>query len=130
MGGKSWTEEEIQYLKNNYQVKTTQEMATYLGKKYNSIYFYVSQNIKEKGTRKKRPSDSYFKKYETKIGDIFGKLTVKELYEEEGKWGRRAFASCQCVCGKIITRSTHDLHNRESHSCGCRKGRNHEKSNF
>lgn len=64
--------------------------------------------------------------YNIKIGDVFNKLTVKELvrYDENGT--TRKGCICECECGNFIGPSRiHMLVNGELQSCGCYSNRIH-----
>jgi len=50
------------------------------------------------------------------IGQRFGRLVVKGI-----TWDFRAWAECQCDCGKIHQVRVHRLRSGETKSCGCLK---------
>lgn len=61
-------------------------------------------------------------KYYGKIGDIFGRLEIKELFwKMEGNYNK-TYAKCLCLCGKeYSTRLTTIVQNGDKASCGCYK---------
>lgn len=55
------------------------------------------------------------------LGKKYGFLLVKELSTERGL--RKAYHfKCECICGKIIEVSRHNLKNGHTRSCGCMMG--------
>ena len=59
------------------------------------------------------------------IGQRFGKLRVISAIRRTG--GGRAFVSCQCDCGSIVTVRCDNLLSGHSRSCGCSKNGGQKK---
>lgn len=58
-------------------------------------------------------------KFEDLTGQKFGRWTVLELYDKDGK---STFWKCQCGCGKVSIVRAANLKRNRTHSCGCLRG--------
>lgn len=69
---------------------------------------------------------------EMKIGDIKGRLTILNIYYEQGNNQRIKMCLCKCECGNYTKVNYYNLRKGATKSCGClecesRYGRNHSK---
>lgn len=56
------------------------------------------------------------------VGMQFGYLTVESTEVRVEKSGKhRTYATCRCVCGKVVTREVSSLQRAERPNCGCMK---------
>ena len=53
------------------------------------------------------------------IGDIFGRLTIKEIFWKTTKGRRRRFAVAECECGKTKECNLYHITSGRTVSCGC-----------
>lgn len=105
---KPWTDEDIQFLRDNIATMTHQEIADKLGRTKSAI---VGKCEVHKIRKNKKPP---------KIGDVFNKLTVigKPFYQRGGAWVR-----CRCECGRETDISANVLRAGQQ-GCGeCRKAK-------
>jgi len=104
---KRWTEEEIQYLINNYKIKPYFEMATELKRTENG----VTNKCVRMGLIVANP---------VKIGDIFGFLTVVGESSIKTPRGARQ-VMCECRCGTVKSIIAGNLQSKSTTSCGCQR---------
>lgn len=58
----------------------------------------------------------------TKVGDVYGRLTIQSLHKKELCRENRLFAICLCTCGKSKDILVSYLRYGKITSCGCRMG--------
>lgn len=100
-----WSEDEISYIKENFGKIKTEDIAVKLSRtKYSvrNMYFKL-------GLQKQLP----------KVGDVFNRLTIKEMYSENVGNQQKTKALCECICGKETKVRVTDLVNNHVLSCGC-----------
>lgn len=106
--GKFWTEEEKEYLKNNYGIVSTEIIADKLNRTIKAIHREAHRlNLK-------------FPK--PKIGDKFGRWTIiEEPFSQLFKGHYRFVAKVKCSCEKSLIKiiTLHKLKTGKSKSCGC-----------
>lgn len=116
MAGKVWTSEEIDFIKVNYVSMSPKEIAEKLGRTRKAVW----SRMNLLGLSKPDP----------KIGDTFGKLTIKEIFVEFTGRQNKTMVICDCDCGTkdcktILSQITNDYKS----SCGCLSGC-HNKDEF
>lgn len=102
-----WTEEEIQYLKDNYADTDNEILSKQLNRSKDAIYI-KSNNL---GLKKKPTS---------LVGNKYGKLTVISKSKEK-LYGDRTGYVCLCDCGNKIITTSDSLKSGNTKSCGCYK---------
>lgn len=116
MAGKFWTQEEDNFLKNNYINLTPKEMAEKLNRTRKAIW--------------SRMATLGLEKPEPKVGDKYGKLTIKEIYNEFNGKQNKTMVKCDCDCGtKLCIGILSQIVNEYKSSCGCLSGC-HNKRDF
>lgn len=119
MGGRMWTETELDFIYKNYQNMTNAEMADHLGREESGVQLKVNRlGLKGENGRKPRRRDTYAGDL-PKVGDRFGMLTVREIVERPGYTS--AMCACDCQPGVTFERPVSDLKSRNNHSCSCQK---------
>lgn len=104
---KFWTDEEVKYLKENYETEYDEDIS----KKLNKTISSINHKAHYLGLKKK-----VFKIKKMIAGKKFGRLTaIKPLGKVKGynHW------ECICDCGKIVSRRTDCLNQERTKSCGC-----------
>lgn len=101
-----WSEDELQYLKDNYKKNTSKELAKELGRTITSVEH-----------KKSRLGLRVLKKYNPiEQGNIFGEWTV--LYRSFVDKRGNAYYKCKCSCGNTKEVRGTELKSRTSTSCG------------
>ena len=102
-----WTEEEIQYLKDNYADTDTEVLAKQLKRSKGAV------GVKSTylGLKKRQVNI---------IGNKYGKLTVISESKEK-LYGNRTGYVCLCDCGNKIITTSDSLKGGNTKSCGCYK---------
>ena len=59
------------------------------------------------------------KKYDTKVGDVLGKLTVLAIFKPKNSYKRYSAVQCECMTMKIVWLS--DIQSGNTVSCGCHR---------
>lgn len=110
MGGKLWTESEDNYLRENYPDMSCKEISEQMN---NRDCRSVMRRCSSLGL--KRPTHTI------KVGDIFGKLKVIELFSEKKYSANKNifYAKCKCECGNIVDIKTTELNCDKRKDCGC-----------
>ena len=102
-----WTEEEIQYLKDNYLNSDIESLVKQLKRSKGAIYKKVG-----KIGLHKHISDNY-------IGKKYGMLTVIGLTGKKAKFNKHIYL-CICDCGNKHEVTITNLVNGNTQSCGCK----------
>jgi hypothetical protein len=125
MGGRSWTDADDKFLRDNYETMTNKEMGDQLGRTADSVQLRVNRmGLKGVNDRKPRRMGTWAATKEIVAGDVFHFLTVDEVFAKETEEGRRTYCRCTCRCEqKDVEREASALRARENHSCGCEKTR-------
>lgn len=113
MAGKFWTEEENDFIKNNYLIMKPIEMAEKLNRTVKSVW-YRMQLFK-------------LSKPEPQVGDKFGKLTLVEKYVENNGRQNRTMGVFDCDCGKEYRGVLSQVSTGNILSCGCLGGSHNAK---
>lgn len=109
MAGKTWTQEEIDYLVSNYEAESCKEIAKKIGRTTRSVQhkFGELNLVRDIG----------------KIGDKFGKLTIYDIKLEKCGNQNKSYAYCNCDCGNkykgLLTSITQKNKTAYEPSCGC-----------
>lgn len=102
-----WTEEQIKYLIEKYPTTDWEDIAEVIKKDRTQI--------------KAKARSLKLKKKTPQVNEKYGKLTIKEIYQEKCKRQNRSYALCDCDCGNNNCRiRLSDLFRGEIQSCGCR----------
>lgn len=101
---KPFTDEEKKFIIENYTKFSNKELADRFNRTKEVIDAFGSYH-------------SLRKEDKIKVGEIFGKLEVKELLPEKRQ--RSKLWLCLCKCGNYSKVCTTDLRNGHSQSCGC-----------
>lgn len=115
--GKHWSQEEIQYLKENFSIKTDDEIALKLKRDSGSV-FYKRYNLKLL---------SGHKRLDISIGDKFGEWTVLNI--SKIKVAGKLSYDCICSCGKLRTIKGPKLKSGRNKDCKCNQIHTHEINN-
>lgn len=102
---KIWTDEDVQFLKDNYIQMSCQQIAAKLGRTTRSVQhrFNLLKLV--------RPIP--------KVGDTINRLTVKQIYVVEAATQNVSWAKCDCSCGKETNVKLTLLTKNKVQSCGC-----------
>lgn len=106
MGGRKWTEDEIEFLENNHKHLSHKKMSDILNRSYNSVQLQCSR--------------LNFNYEIAKVGDKFNRLIMIEIYESNES-GRGRKAKFECDCGSTIIRDLSKVVYGHTKSCGCLK---------
>ncbi len=106
MAGRKWIDTEIQFIKDNFGKLNLDTMANQLDRTERSVE-HICNNL---GLRKKH----------VEIGDVFGKLTVKNKWFEKRGNQQATKCLCECTCGNTSRTWAGSLMNGTI-SCGCVK---------
>lgn len=107
MSGKHWTNEEVEFLVNNYQSFGVNYISEKLNKSFYSVF---SKALKLRLTKTKKTANP------VKIGEIFDRLTAISF---SGNKNKKRLVNCQCLCGNTCIVVAPDLRNGQTRSCGC-----------
>lgn len=106
MAGKPWTEIEIQFLRDNFELKSCAEIANFLQRTTRSVQHKFGQL----GLERSAP----------KVGEIWERLTIDEIEQEE-KYGQNiSYAKCTCSCGNKCKFKLTEIKSGKRVSCGCK----------
>lgn len=106
MAGKPWTDEEKKLVEEKYPYMKNKDIGRLIGRTERAIDHLGSINGWEK--------------IEPKIGDKYGKLTIKEIFLKRVGRQQKSFARCDCECGKTgHTTLLTGLFKGRVYSCGC-----------
>jgi hypothetical protein len=107
MKGKPWTEEENQYIRDNYEVMSVHDIAKNLERKME----LVRKQASRLGV-KKFPKEKY-------IGKEYERLTIESFESVRTSGGMKIIANCKCSCGNKKQISFYKIKNGKTRSCGC-----------
>jgi hypothetical protein len=106
MPGERWSDEEIQFVKNNFEEMSCEEMAEKLpGRTKRSVQHLFGRLGLERG----RP----------KVGDTIKYLTIKRLFLKKVGSQNQTYAFCVCKCGKETEVLLYSISCGDTKSCGC-----------
>lgn len=106
MGGKSWTEKEIEYIKENAGEITPEEIANKLNRTRKAILHKIESLGLEARSK-------------MKIGDQNNRLTLRETWTEY-KYGQNiTFGKFECECGNFTEIKVASVKSGKTKSCGC-----------
>jgi hypothetical protein len=106
MAGRKWTEEEIEFVRQNYKSMTCGEMGEKLNRTERSVeHLSAKLNLVR----------------EAQVGDRFNRLTIREKFIENKYNQRITFVICDCDCGKEHITKLTSIVNNHTKSCGCLK---------
>lgn len=104
MAGKKWTEEDIDFIKNNYREMSCKQMALQLGRSKRAVE-HISANLNLVR--------------EPQVGEKLGRLTIESKFFD-GQI-RKTMAECKCDCGNIVKCRLTSIVQGKTVSCGCYK---------
>jgi hypothetical protein len=107
MSGKKWSEEDVQFIKDNYLNMTCEEIGKQIGRTKYSVQ-HVSRKL-----NLERPLP--------KIGDKIGQLTVLEVFTKFIHGSNSTMVTCECDCGNknLNPFRMYELINGDRYCCGC-----------
>lgn len=107
MAGRVWTNEEIQFLKDNYQQMSCEEIAPHINRTRRATQHMFGML----GLERPQPQ----------IGDTINRLTIIEKYEKKVGKQNKTVAICQCICDKKLVKHIllSSIVAGKIQSCGC-----------
>ncbi len=108
MAGVVWTEEEIQFLIQNYQTLTPIDIAAAIRRTRKAVWGKMNNMGLMKAL--------------AKVNDRFGKLVLLEIFIENNGRQNRTMAKCKCDCGNECIGILTNISNGMKYSCGCLSG--------
>lgn len=105
MPGKKWAKEEENYLKENFEEKTCEEIAIVIGKTTKA----VQHKFSILGLKRHRPD----------IGEKINRLTIKEKYIKPHYNQMATFVLAECECGNKKEYLLKAITSGRTKSCGC-----------
>jgi len=107
MAGRKWSQEDSDFVKDNFGVLSTKEISEQIGRtKRSVIHQYDNLGLKK--------DDLLLKE-----GDKVERLFIKQIVVEH-KYGQNyRYAICECDCGNEVKTKLTNLKQKHTQSCGC-----------